>query len=406
MSPRVAIAGMFVLISGGLILLLGLISCQLLSSSLNQQLDHQLHNLSTNLAPEVEFKDGTPELRVNDDDKPPSSFLLLATIQVFDRSGKLVLQDGRVGPPTVHPGMGDVNVSQTHMRAFSRAIPNDKEPKAWLQISVLTEERDKAISSYTHMMGLFAPVALLLLCFGGYYFSGVIISPIESSLEQLRRLVADIGHELRTPVTIALSNVQALDEELKESNVDNRRVSAVERAILRMGSLVEDLLFLARSEVPSQAFKAVPTDVSELAVAVAEDFSEEFSRKNVSIRCQVEKCRVNCDPDAMRRVLQNLIENALKYTPAGGRVDIKTTRQGKQSVITVEDTGVGIPSQFQKRIFDRFYRVDSSRSRHKGGAGLGLAIVRTIVDAHGGRVTVNSVEGKGTSFAIELPAFG
>jgi two-component system phosphate regulon sensor histidine kinase PhoR len=172
----------------------------------------------------------------------------------------------------------------------------------------------------------------------------------------------------------------------------------------RLERLVENLLELARAESDQPRLESRALDLAALARGVLEGLEARFASQGLRSELAVASAgRVLADPGALEQVLVNLLDNALKYTPAGGRVAVRIADDGDRVRLSVEDTGIGIPEADRARIFERFYRVDKARSRALGGTGLGLAIVKHLVQAMGGEVSVESVPGSGSVFHVRLP---
>ncbi len=221
-----------------------------------------------------------------------------------------------------------------------------------------------------------------------------------------RRFVADASHELRNPLAViranldvALSDPGATVEELTQA------AEVARRAVERMTRLVDDLLALARLESPHLAWERF-----DLSGVVDEVLQEEAPRARERAIALVGRSRgaapVSADRDAVKRALSNLLDNALRYSPGGTTVTIASGMSEGWAWLAVEDQGPGVPREHQERIFERFHRIDKSRSRAMGGSGLGLAIVRQIAEAHGGRAGVSSEPGAGATFFLYLPAAG
>jgi two-component system phosphate regulon sensor histidine kinase PhoR len=171
-----------------------------------------------------------------------------------------------------------------------------------------------------------------------------------------------------------------------------------------MGGLVEDLLELSRLESGERPPVREPVDAAEVADDVAASFAELAGRKHLTLEVRHNQAPVvTSDGDRLRRIVENLVENAVKYTPAGGSVRIETSRRERAALVTVSDDGPGIPPEHLPRIFERFYRVDKARSRDLGGTGLGLSIVKHLAESIGATVGVSSDVGRGTRFTVLLP---
>ena len=218
-----------------------------------------------------------------------------------------------------------------------------------------------------------------------------------------RRFLADASHELRTPLTLIQSNAElALHEGDPSPSERQDMLRTIAREAGRMGRLVADLLALARAdEGQPLARRRLALDTLLLEVYEQQRRLVDDVRLDVAALEQVE---VDGDPDRLKQLLLNLVDNALRYTPPGGAVGLGLVRQRDQAILRVTDTGPGIPPEHQARIFDRFYRLDQPRTRDAGGSGLGLAICRWIAEAHGGQIDVASQPGAGSTFTVLLPA--
>ncbi len=226
-------------------------------------------------------------------------------------------------------------------------------------------------------------------------------------LERIRaEFVANVSHELRTPLTAIRGYLETLLEEGDEDRAHARRFLEIAHAHAgRLGRLVDDLLQL--SDVESGRAVLVPTRVAlrEAAALVAATFDREVTRKRLALENRVPPdVAVRADPDRVSQILVNLVDNAVKYTPAGGRVTVGAERRDRWVETAVSDTGIGIPARDLPRLSERFYRVDKARSRELGGTGLGLAIVKHLVQAHGGELAIESEPGSGTTVRFTLPA--
>jgi two-component system, OmpR family, phosphate regulon sensor histidine kinase PhoR len=226
-------------------------------------------------------------------------------------------------------------------------------------------------------------------------------------LESLRRdFVANVSHELKTP----LSSIKACAETLRngalaDPQASERFLGRIEEQSDRLHHLILDLLSLARIESGQQTFDISAVGVAEVANACIEAHRQAAEAKNIQLSAVPwpEDCRVRADREGLREILDNLVDNAIKYTPQGGTVKLQWRIDGDGASIDVVDTGIGIHASEQPRVFERFYRVDKARSRELGGTGLGLAIVKHLVQSFGGKVSVESEPGKGSRFRVELP---
>ncbi|MEA2387296.1 MAG: two-component system, OmpR family, sensor kinase [Thermoleophilaceae bacterium] len=227
---------------------------------------------------------------------------------------------------------------------------------------------------------------------------------LRRGVEDKRRLVADASHELRTPLAVMRSELDvALDYEDLEP--DARAVlSSAREEVARMTRTVENLLTLARADEGRLDLLRRPFALRAVVDEVAADLGPIAGEKGVTLVAAGDDAVVDADRDRIRQVVANLVDNAVKYSPPGGVVRTEAWREDGEAGLRVSDDGLGIPADALPHVFDRFYRVDSTRVRASGGSGLGLAICHEIVTAHGGRIWAESDEGHGSRFSLTLPA--
>jgi len=224
--------------------------------------------------------------------------------------------------------------------------------------------------------------------------------------ENLRRnLVADVAHELRTPLTVLQGNLLAILDEVYP--MDNSEVARLYDQTRLLSRLVDDLHELSQADANKLALELHPVQIDDLVNNTAAKFDSLAEAEGVTLKVEMAANLplVLADSGRLSQVLHNLLNNALVHTSKGGQITIHTFRVSDKVSLEVKDTGDGIPKENLPYIFNRFYRVDSSRNRNTGGTGLGLAIVKALVEAHGGRITVTSEGkvGKGSTFTVELP---
>ena len=230
------------------------------------------------------------------------------------------------------------------------------------------------------------------------------IERLDQAFQYSRRFVADASHELRTPLTVLRGEIESIAQEpLLAPEWRDRLGSALEE-LERLVCIVEGLFAISRLDAGEAQTEWVKFDLARLTAATADQMALLAEDKNIKITCGSKReVWVEGDRARMKQVVVNLLDNAIKYTPDGGKVSLTVdARQGK-AVLEVEDNGIGIPPGALPRVFERFYRVDQARSRERGGAGLGLSIVKSICAAHHGQVEAISTPAQGSTFRIELP---
>lgn len=247
---------------------------------------------------------------------------------------------------------------------------------------------------------------LLLLILGGRFLAERSIRPIRISWQKQREFVADASHELRTPLAAIISNIDVI---LDDPNATVREkqlyCQGIAQESKRMTQLVDGLLLLARADSDALMFQSKPVDLAALARDAAAFMQAEAAKKEIGVSLQVKETPVAAgDADRLKQVLLQLLDNAIKYTPNGGNVELSVDLIREKAVIQVRDNGIGIAKENLDKIFERFYRADDSREHEGGGHGLGLAIAKFIVEQHGGTVSVASREGCGSILTVTLPA--
>jgi len=228
---------------------------------------------------------------------------------------------------------------------------------------------------------------------------------MEHNEEARRRWVADISHELRTPLTFLRSQVEAILDGVRQPTTES--VTVIHNEIMRFSRLVDDLYQLSMSDVGAQSYRKDETAVTDVIQEALSIISLEFSAKNIIVQYEAaDNGTVFGDTERLRQLFGNLLDNSLKYTAPGGELRIKVLKDGCSVMIDVQDSAPGVAEAELEKLFERLYRVESSRSRSTGGAGLGLAICRNIVEAHEGTITAKPSPLGGVWIRVELPCYG
>jgi heavy metal sensor kinase len=232
------------------------------------------------------------------------------------------------------------------------------------------------------------------------------LARIEAAFLRITEFTADASHELRTPIALIHTEAELALRRSRDEAEYREALRHILQEADRTAKLIEELLSLARADSGREAFDLHPIDLLPTLRESASKWNQVASLHNLQFEehLETERLPVMGDENALRRVIDILLDNALKYTPAPGKLTLSAEQHPNGVVVTVEDTGIGIAPEDQSRIFERFYRVDKARSRELGGAGLGLAIAQWIVQLHKGTITVRSELGRGSIFQLEIPS--
>jgi signal transduction histidine kinase len=251
---------------------------------------------------------------------------------------------------------------------------------------------------------LAGPFVLLAMFFGCLVVGQRALAPVEQSRRRQFEFTADASHELRTPLTVLRSELESLAHNPPPASDPYERLGSLLQPVERLSKTVERLFALSRLDAGEAQTEWIEIDLGELVATTADQMLLLAADKGITVTCEAQgRVLVSGDRSRLKQVVVNLLDNAIKYTPANGAVHLRVTAAEGRVVLSVEDSGVGIPAEALPHVFERFYRVDTTRSDDTGGAGLGLAIVKTICDAHGAAVRVASALGRGSAFHVTFP---
>ncbi len=358
-------------------------------------------------------------------------------------------QRALANPPAHHP-FRTLSASGHLYRGYSRLF--DAEGKDYILVVLQSlHSENEFVEALTQTYALLIPLAVLLAGLGGYFLARRSLSPVvamssqagrigaenlhdrllvrnskdelghlarsfnqlldrlDESFQHQRRFVADASHELRTPVAIlsgeaevALSKNDRSPEEYRES------LEILHKEAVRLKQIVENLFTLTRADIGQLPLTKTSFYLDELAADCVHNFRALAQAKQISLKCEASsEMPIVSDEGLLRRMFTNLLDNAIKYTPAGGAISVCSGRSDSFYAVSFADTGPGIPPELQPRIFERFFRADESRTNADsatGGAGLGLAICRWIAEAHHGRIELTRSDSNGSTFTVFLPA--
>ena len=334
-------------------------------------------------------------------------------IRFFDTSGQLI------GIAGTHPEGLPLVLNKEKWQNLQ-----DSKGNVYHQISIYLHTRDhrdwgyfqvgrslKDLNDYLNnvkwIMKLGLPTTLILVAVSSWWLAGLAMQPIYQSYRQIQQFTADAAHELRTPLAATQATIESAHSIF---NLDEKEIQEILETIARQNrrliQLVADLLLLARLEQQATPKQFQVCFLDDVISDLVEEFTALAISKSVNLTADIrvnKSLKVMGNEEQLYRLISNLIINAIQYTPAKGQITVILDSIDNQALIQIQDTGIGIPHSEQKRIFDRFYRVNSDRSRHTGGSGLGLAIAKAIIQSHKGSIQVQSELNKGSTFTIKLP---
>jgi signal transduction histidine kinase len=334
-------------------------------------------------------------------------------LRFLDRSGRMVATLGKQ-PEYKAPQLSTAtwqtleSLEGERYHQFSLLLKTaNGSPWGYLQVGRSLQDFDQLLAALQLCLFIGLPVALLLVSGASWWLAGLAMQPIYQSYRQIQQFTADAAHELRTPLATIRATVESTLQarELPEAEARNT-LQTIERQNGRLSQLVQDLLLLSRMDLQVLPLKRQPCCLNDLMSDSVEELAAFAIAAEVMLKADIrvhQPVYVIGDEEQLYRLLANLITNAIQHTSATGTVTVSLDRDDHQVVIQVQDTGVGIAPDEQPRIFDRFYRVQSDRSRATGGSGLGLAIAKAIVQFHQGNLQVLSELGKGSIFTVHLP---
>jgi signal transduction histidine kinase len=339
-------------------------------------------------------------------------------IEWFDAQGKRLMSQGALKLDfKPQPGFmtfkrqGSSKPYEIRTVTFSiykkNAIANTSSLEGYIRVSQATEDLDLIQNQLLWGLGIGIFMSVGVVCLGGFWLTQKAVEPAEQSYKQLQQFTADASHEFRGPLTAIKLSVDVIQKHPERIHPkDARKLAAIASATEQMSLLTEDLLFLARTDtdLSTPTSQWISLSLNQILQELVDLLDSLAYNKDLTLLYQeLAKVSVMGDRGQLTRLFSNLLQNAIQYTPAGGKVILRLEQQNHQALISIEDTGIGIASEDLPLIFDRFWRADKARSRREGGTGLGLAIAQAIAQSHRGKITVSSQVGTGTCFQVCLP---
>jgi len=455
---RLAVASM--LVSGLLLAALSVVSYGVLARWLDDDANTRLTELTEGLHGYLRFDGEEPTIDLNPNDSDQVAFVQEATryYQIYDaQTGRLAFQSAGLAPLGLQLAPAEAQEYASHQRPFdistdygrlrisNSVIAGEPGRRYLLQVGVSLRGIDNALERYRRLMLLLALPALFVAAVASWWLSRIALAPLtrlagvareidvstlarrlptrgakdelddvarafnetlqrlEHSVGEMRQFSTALAHELRTPLSALRGEIEL---SLRGApNDEQRRVLASQIEELdKLKRLIDHLLTLARAEAGQIPLTFVAVNVSELAASLVDQLEPVAQARTIDLRCE-RNGAVMVDGDAgwLQRLLLNLLDNAMKFTKEGGRVVLRVVQEDGRARIDVHDTGIGMSDEDAGHAFDRFYQADPSRSAPHEGVGLGLSLVKWIVDRHHGTIAVHSRLGEGSTFTVTLP---
>ncbi|BDA73046.1 two-component sensor histidine kinase [Rivularia sp. IAM M-261] len=329
-------------------------------------------------------------------------------IRLYDSQRELIEHRGKKAERVllVSPGFRTIYISQTKQRLRQATLAVHKNKYlliGYIQINAPLTSLEERLNRYRLFLAVGVPITFIIIGITGWYLGGLAMQPTRRAYEQLQRFTADASHELRAPIAAMLSNAQVALIPPYDETEQQFRLQNIIKTAKSMSSLVSNLLFLSRHEGTLNLDSLPNVNLVEVLKTLEKEYQFQNNHSNLTVQLPEKPIYIKADADLLKHAVINLLDNAFKYTPNHKIVELKLLSQPHGAIIEVKDNGIGIPQEDLPHIFERFYRVDKARTRNSGGFGLGLAIVKQIVQAHQGKITVNSIVENGSTFQIKLP---
>jgi heavy metal sensor kinase len=458
---RLAVTSMIV--SALLLGAVSVVSYSVLARWLDDDAGTRLRELTEGLHGYLNVTGGEPSIDFNPNDSDQVEFVQEATryYQLYDVvNGRLVFQSAGLAPLGLHLTPAEVQAYRAQPRPFdigtdygrlriSNGEIRDEAGRTYLvQVGVSLRTIDAALSRYRDLLLWLALPSLLATAVGSWWLSGIALTPLsrlagvareidvstlqrrlptrgakdelddvarafnetlerlEQSVGEMRQFSAALAHELRTPLAALRGEIELA---LRVATTDDQRrvlASQIEE-VDKLTRLIDQVLTLARAEAGQIPLLFVPVNVSDLAASLVEQLEPVAQARGIELRCErAGPVIVDADAGWLQRLLLNLLDNAIKFTPEGGRVVLGVSADGSHARLAIRDTGIGMSAEQADHAFERFYQADASRSAPSEGVGLGLSLVKWIVDRHHGTIEIDSRLGEGSTFTVTLPGPG
>ena len=458
---RARLAVFSALVCGLLLSVLSVVSYGVLGRLLDADVTMRLMELTDGLHGYLRFENAQPTVEHNPADGAQAAFVQEATryLRIYDvGSGRLLFQSDGFAPMGLHQAPEQVRSNRAHLQPFdvstqygrvriSNSAIRDRIGREYLvQVGVSLNTMDNALSRYRDLLLWLLPGALLVAAAASWWLAGFALRPLtalagaareidvrtlerrvptrgvrdeledvatafndslarlDHSVGEMRQFSAALAHELRTPLAALRGEIElALRQSGRNADEQARLASQIEE-LDRLARLIDQILTLARAESGEIRLTFAPVDIGALAASLVEQLEPVAQARTIELRCERNgTVIVNGDTGWLQRLLLNLLDNAIKFTREGGQVLLEVSREAGRARIDVRDTGIGMPPDVTPHVFERFFQADPARSSGNDGAGVGLSLVKWIVDRHEGTIAVQSRVGEGSTFTVRLP---
>jgi heavy metal sensor kinase len=458
---RARLAVFSALVCGLLLSILSIVSYSVLGRWLDADVTMRLMELTDGLHGYLRFEGDPPTVEYNTADSDQAAFIQEATryLRIYDvATGRLLLQSNgfapmgaRLSPEHVHANRArlapfDVSTQYGRVRISNSAIRDRNGREYLVQVGVSLNNMDAALSRYRDLLLWLLPGALLIAAAAAWWLAGCALRPLtdlasaardidvrtlerrlpvrgvhdeledvasafndtltrlDHSVGEMRQFSAALAHELRTPLAALRGEIELALRQPGRDETEQARLASQIEELDRLARLIDQILTLARAESGQIRLTFAPVDVGELAASLVEQLEPVAQARTIELRCERNgTVMVNGDAGWLQRLLLNLLDNAIKFTKEGGHVVLKVSHEGGRTRIDVRDTGIGMPPEVTPHVFERFFQADPARSSGNDGAGVGLSLVKWIVDRHEGSIAVQSRLGEGSTFTVRLP---
>jgi len=446
---------------GVLLVATSVVFYRVLAYQLDADVTANLSELTTGLHGYLRFGDPTPTVVFDKTDPAEAAFVEEATryYQLFDTaSGQLLVQSDALRPLGLEfspPEVGqfrdqqrifDVNTDYGRLRLSNSVLTPGNGHSYLLQVGVSLLPMDRALARFLFLLFTGVPAGLIVTFVIGRWMARFALTPLarlaestrtiniedlsrripvrgardeldnvatafndtlerlEQAIGEMRQFSTALAHELRTPLAALRGDIEMTMLQRTDDEILLQRSASQLEEIDRLKRLIDQILVLAQAEAGEIPLAAGPVHLGMLATSLVDQIEPVAQSKGIAMQCEhADDAIVQGDAEWLKRVVLNLLDNAIKFTPHGGRVVVDVSRMGAVARLSVRDTGIGIDPDAQPHIFERFFRADPARSRGVEGVGLGLSLAKWVIDRHHGRIDVNSQPGQGSTFTISLP---